>query len=244
MHGTVRYRVQIVFLDAAGTLIRLRQPVGQSYGECAAGFGFQAGRDPETWRELERSFAAALQAKGPLAFPGQGPNIIPDLERHWWKDVVRQTFEPMALFPRWEECFERLYDFFSTADAWKLEVGCRDTLSRLIDNGLSIGLLSNFDSRIDSLLQQLDIRSFFSHLTISSRVGAAKPDLAIFRHALQKTGFEAAQALHVGDSLEKDFKGAQRAGMQALLYDPWKRALGSLDKRRIERLTELSRLLL
>ena len=235
----VRYRVRIVFLDAGGTLIRLRRSVGQSYGEQAARFGLGSGRDPETWRKLESSFVAALRATEPLAFPGQDPDAIADLEKQWWKDVVRHTFSSLGPFPRFEECFESLYRFFSTVDAWRLEAGCQEMLIRLRNKGVRIGLLSNFDSRIESLLQQLGVRPFFCHLIISSRVGAAKPNPAIFEHALQKTGFEAAQALHVGDSLEEDFRGAREAGMKALLYDPRKRFTEGLDGRRIDRLTQL-----
>lgn len=54
----------------------------------------------------------------------------------------------------------------------------------------------------------------------SGIVGFEKPDPRIFEAALQKAGGVAPdQALHIGDSLRKDYLPARSLGMHALLLD-------------------------
>ena len=57
------------------------------------------------------------------------------------------------------------------------------------------------------------------HIFVSSRVGYAKPDRQIFHTALERHGLQAGEALHVGDSEEKDFHGAKQAGLTGVLVE-------------------------
>ena len=54
-------------------------------------------------------------------------------------------------------------------------------------------------------------------VVISAELGVAKPDPAIFRAALDRLGARAADAMHVGDSVEDDVAGARAAGLEAVL---------------------------
>jgi putative hydrolase of the HAD superfamily len=51
----------------------------------------------------------------------------------------------------------------------------------------------------------------------SADAGAAKPDAAVFRRALQLAGVDGAGAVHVGDSLDNDVAGARAVGIRAIL---------------------------
>ena len=53
-------------------------------------------------------------------------------------------------------------------------------------------------------------------MVTSAAAGAGKPDPAIFEFALEAAGCRAAQALHVGDSLEEDVTGARAAGIEVV----------------------------
>ena len=55
----------------------------------------------------------------------------------------------------------------------------------------------------------------------SSVVGVAKPDPRIFEPALAAVGAEAAQAIHVGDSVLADVGGARAAGIRPIHLDPF-----------------------
>ncbi len=57
---------------------------------------------------------------------------------------------------------------------------------------------------------------WFSRLAISGEIGSWKPDAGIFRRALDLAGVEAAEAVMVGDSLQRDVLGARQLGMRTV----------------------------
>ncbi|HET7171853.1 MAG TPA: HAD family hydrolase [Gaiellales bacterium] len=56
----------------------------------------------------------------------------------------------------------------------------------------------------------------FDAVVISGDLGTAKPDAAIFAHALDRLGVTAADAVMVGDSFERDIRGAHAAGIRGI----------------------------
>lgn len=78
--------------------------------------------------------------------------------------------------------------------------------------GYRIGLLSNGNSYPDRC--GLDGR--FQFVIFSQDHGVEKPDPRIFAIALEQAGCARDQLLHVGDSLQNDVLGAQRAGIAAV----------------------------
>lgn len=73
-----------------------------------------------------------------------------------------------------------------------------------------------------------DHYSFLKHFKgsiLSHEVGAMKPDLKIFRHALNKTGIDAAQKLFIDDQAI-NIAAARTLGIQAFQFtDPAKLAI-------------------
>lgn len=61
-----------------------------------------------------------------------------------------------------------------------------------------------------------EIARYFDHIIVSGAFGRGKPDPAIFRHALQVSGFSADEVLMVGDNLLTDILGADRAGIRSV----------------------------
>ncbi|GIW40265.1 MAG: hypothetical protein KatS3mg076_0842 [Candidatus Binatia bacterium] len=214
--------VRAVFFDAVGTLFDLAQPVGTVYAREASRFGVVA--DPE---DLERKFRKSFREAPPLAFPGASERELDRLERDWWKNLVRRVFRDHE-FPRFEKFFAELYEGFATPRWWKVHPRTNPTLRTLRSHGLVLGIVSNFDHRLERLLEALDLRRYFDSVVVSSRAGFAKPDPRIFRLALRSHGIRPAQALHVGDSPEEDLAGARAAGLHGLLVDPLEGPAGAV----------------
>lgn len=61
-------------------------------------------------------------------------------------------------------------------------------------------------------------------LVVSEAVGIAKPDPAIFAHALEALGCRAAEAVMVGDSWPADIVGARAAGIRAIWFNRSRRS--------------------
>ena len=203
-----------VLLDAAGTLIDVAQPLGRTYARLAREFGGDL--DPEA---LTSGFRTAFADAPPMVFPSRQGTDLDRAERGWWRAVVERVTRGCGGVPEFDAYFDRLYAHYASAPAWRLYPEVPAVLAALRDRGLELAVVSNFDSRLPPLLDALGLAGFFDAMVCSGAAGAAKPDRAIFTHALAALGVEAPQALHVGDSREADYDGARAAGIEALLVD-------------------------
>lgn len=63
-------------------------------------------------------------------------------------------------------------------------------------------------------LERIGLAHLFGFKLCAREHGAAKPDASIFHAACTRLGFAPGQVLHVGDDIEMDVLGAQRAGLR------------------------------
>ncbi len=206
---------EVIFFDAAGTLIEVRGSVGEIYNRVAREFGFEA--EPSA---LQQNFARAFRLQPPMAFPVGIPEpTLRELEKDWWRNLVKAVFADLRSFPRFDEFFDELFERFRRREFWRVYDDVEPTLAELKQRGLKLGVISNFDSRLYGVLRACKLSRFFDSVHISTQAGAAKPDPAIFQAALNHHGVEPKQAWHVGDGLREDVEGALAAGLKAFLID-------------------------
>jgi putative hydrolase of the HAD superfamily len=208
---------QVIFLDAVGTLFGVRGSVGQIYSELASKYGVSCA--PEI---LDRYFYAAFKTSPPCVFPDVSLGDIPQLEYQWWKAINQQTFTTAGVweqFSDFDAFFDRLYQYFTTSAAWEIYPDVLMALRQWQQAGIPLGVLSNFDSRLYAVLKVLDLEQYFSTVTISTEVGAAKPQSEIFTVALSKYQSHPADAWHIGDSHGDDYLGASAVGITAIWID-------------------------
>ncbi len=229
--------IRAVFFDAAGTLIKPIRGVGESYATLAAKYGKSISA-----QDISDRFYVCFEKTPRLAFPGASQENIGELERDWWKNLVAAIFAPWAPFSRFEDYFEEIFSYFASPQAWALYPDARKTLLILKQRGLILDVISNFDSRLLSILDGLGVSSLFENVFVSSRVGYAKPDAQIFRAALDRHNLSPQEALHVGDSETHDLHGAGQAGLRAVLIDR-RNEINFRDPERIESLTAIPGLL-
>ena len=94
-----------------------------------------------------------------------------------------------------------------------------DTLIALRRAVPRLGIVSNWDWRLPELCERLGLASYFDFIVVSARVGCSKPNPCIFREALRQASAMPERALHVGDSLAADVRGAQVVGITGVLVD-------------------------
>jgi putative hydrolase of the HAD superfamily len=92
----------------------------------------------------------------------------------------------------------------------------RPTLARWRERGLRLVVASNWDVSLHEVLERTGLRELLDGVATSAQVGSAKPAGELFAAALELAGADAAQALHVGDSLDEDVAGARAAGIEAV----------------------------
>jgi HAD superfamily hydrolase (TIGR01509 family) len=83
-----------------------------------------------------------------------------------------------------------------------------------------LGVVSNFYGNLEGVCHSAGLTPLFAVLVDSHRVGAEKPDPAIFRAALETLHAPPETTMFVGDSLRRDREGARRAGMDFIWIAP------------------------
>jgi putative hydrolase of the HAD superfamily len=199
-----------LLLDAMGTLIGLRRPVGELYAEAAADHGLTLEA-----ADLDRAFLQAYRSAPPLAFPGTAAAHLEQAERHWWQQRIAATFAAAGVPQLPMGLAADLFDRFADPAPWGVYPEVPTALERWRTRGLRLVVVSNFDRRLHRLLQRLGLRDALEEVVVSSEVGAAKPDPAPLTAALALLELPAAQVWHIGDS-DADEAAAAAAGIRCL----------------------------
>lgn len=205
---------KVIFLDAVGTLFGIEGSVGQIYAEIAQKFGVQA--QPEA---LNTAFIQHFKAASAMAFPHLDPTQVPAKEYDWWQTIAAKTFQTTGYWEQFDDFagfFAALYAYFAGAAPWFVYPDTYQSLERWRNQGIELGVISNFDSRIYTVLDSLVLADFFTSVTISTEVGAAKPDPLVFATALKKHGCAPSEAWHIGDSYTEDYQGACAVGIRGI----------------------------
>ncbi len=193
-----------VFLDALGTLVWLEPPAPRLRRLLA-----------EQGHDVSRERAAAAFAA----------------EISYYLDHHLEGSDPAALDDLRDRCARILADALDLpgldhAEARRAMLGALsfepypeapDVLRELRGRGHALVVVSNWDCSLPGWLEGAGLRDLLDDVISSAAVGAAKPDPAIFAAALESAGARREDALHVGDSLDKDVAGARAAGIRPVL---------------------------
>jgi putative hydrolase of the HAD superfamily len=201
-----------VFFDVGGTLLRVYPSVGDVYATHAHDFGFTGSPD-----DLNREFKQEWSNMGGMESLGRQSGLT--VERTFWKELVRRVFAAHGGLEDFDRYFDLIYDVFRNKESWRVFEDV--TESRLLDqlkaNGVVLGVISNWDSRLPEILKNTGLASYFDF--ILTVVGSAKPDAGIFREALKRAGVPPEQACHIGDEPATDIAGANNVGISSILID-------------------------
>ena len=203
-----------VFFDVGGTLLRVHPSVGDVYATHARDFGFTGSAD-----DLNREFRQEWSNMGGIESLGKQKGA--EVERAFWKELVRRVFASHGGLAEFDRYFDHIYDVFRSGDSWRVydDVTESGLLGQLQSNGVILGVVSNWDSRLPEILKNTGLAPYFNFILASTVVGSAKPDAGIFNEALQQAGVPPEQACHIGDEPATDIQGARNAGIHSILID-------------------------
>jgi putative hydrolase of the HAD superfamily len=224
---------KIIFFDAGGTLFRPWPSVGHVYAQTALKHGVHV--DPAV---VEKAFHEKWHLRSGQNLEKQTSEKI---EREWWYALVRDVFHNLEAFDNFDAFFAELYDLFAQAECWRLFDDTVPTLDALKARGYRLGIISNWDYRLFSIVKQLGLSDYFEVVIASSAVGCSKPGAKIFEAAWTAMKVKPEQCMHIGDSAADDYEGAQKAGLTPVLIDRSARAYNGIT--RMTSLTELTGLL-
>ena len=197
--------MRAVLLDVLGTLLRMDPPgprlraeladrIGRDVGEAAAEAAFRAEIDHYVEHHLE----------------GGDPDALERL-RERCAEVIRES---LGLGPGDRAAVRDAMVAAIRFESWP---DTRSALEELDLAGLRLVAASNWDCSLPDVLDRTGLAPLLDGVVASAVVGVAKPDPALFEAALEVAGCGPEDAVHVGDSFEKDVLGARAAGIESVL---------------------------
>jgi len=208
--------VGLITIDVTNTILKVKNGVGGTYKEIARRCQAE-GMQLTTIGEVSASTIDAHFMKAFKhswkAFPNFGYGHM--TSKSWWHDVTCQTLETISE-KNITELPGVLYNHFSTGSAYDVLPGALHALNTLRGQA-PLGIITNNDCRIHSVLRELLLREYFAFVLTSYECGYAKPHPEIFQHAGSKAGVAVQDILHIGDSFANDYIAARNCGMRSIL---------------------------
>lgn len=204
-----------VVFDAVGTLIHPEPSAVEVYEAVGRAHGSRI-----TTEEIKARFRAAFAIEEAFDRERYGLRTSESREVERWRNIVAHVLSDVD---NRSACFEELYQHFAKPKAWRCAPQADRILEDLAQQGLQLGLASNYDRRLHAVLAGLSELRRLKHIVISSEVGWRKPALPFFEIVCAHVGLPPGQVLFVGDDPINDYEGARTAGLGALLVDPLNR---------------------
>jgi len=195
--------VRAALLDALGTLVELERPWPHLVAELGAR-GVAVGE-----AEARRAMLAEMAYYKANHDDARDEAGLGDLRRRC-AEVVRRELGLDLPVAEVEAAMLAAIRFRSYAEV-------PGVLRALRERGARIVVVSNWDVSLHGVLEQTGLRPLVDAVVTSAEFGAAKPDPAIFAHALALAGARAEEAVHAGDDVEADVHGARAAGIEPVL---------------------------
>jgi putative hydrolase of the HAD superfamily len=199
-----RLRPAAVFLDALGTLVELQPPAPRLRALLAAE-GFEVSE-----KRAAAGFAAEISYYLAHHLEGSDRRRLDDL-----RDRCAGALMEALELPGLDHATARRAMLGSLEFTPYPEAAA--ALRALRDGGRALVVVSNWDCSLADWLGPTGLLELVDGVVTSADAGAAKPDPAVFRRALELAATEPGGAVHVGDSLDNDVEGARALGIRAIL---------------------------
>ncbi len=214
--------LRAIFFDAVGTLLLPARPIAEVYAE----IGNRHGSRLDT-SVIDERFRRAF-VREDLADRQMEWCTSEERERRRWRSIVSAVFDDVR---DGEVCFQELFDHFAHPQSWRVAPGAGDLLRELSAKGFVLGMASNYDRRLRSVVAGFADLAPLRHLVISSEVRYRKPAGAFFDAVTTAAECSPKETLFVGDDVANDYAAAEAAGLQSILVDPHNRHAVNVARR-------------
>jgi putative hydrolase of the HAD superfamily len=197
-------RPAAILLDALGTLVELQPPAPRLRARLAEeGFEVSEAR-------AAAGFAAEISYYLEHHLQGSDRERLEDLRDRCATAMMEALELPGLDHATARRAMLGALEFTPYPDAL-------EGLADLRERGHRLVVVSNWDCSLPDWLGPTGLLELVDGVVTSADTGAAKPDPAVFRKALELAGVDGAGAVHVGDSLDNDVAGARAMGIRAIL---------------------------
>jgi len=198
--------IRAVLFDLAGTLIRAAHPA-EIIRRILEKHGVK--------RPIEE---IALAHRGVEEDASLGDYELPYYD--FWVNWNKKILQRLQIYEKTDFLARALVDeWWDNADL-EIYPDVEETLAELKNMGLKLGVITNaFEEDIVEIFKRVKAPQVFDIYVGIDTVKRPKPNPEIFLHALQALEVRPRETIYVGDDLERDYIGALRAGLKAILID-------------------------
>jgi putative hydrolase of the HAD superfamily len=206
---------KMIFFDASDTLITIpgARRIFQEY------LSLRSLQREETHIDelLTEAFRLFYYDKQPELFE----SCTPESDREFWMKLYTFVLQKLGAHEIWSEdelhqYSHELYDIYTAPEHYLLFEDVKESLTRLQQMGLRLGIVSNFAPTLQAVLENKGIAHFFEMIIVSTEVGLEKPDPAIFKLAIRRSGLAPEDLLYIGDHPINDIWAPRQAGIDAV----------------------------
>lgn len=206
---------EAVLFDAGETLVRPEPSYGGLLHAILGDLGHA--HEQDTVEQYARpALVAALERSTAENRPW---SVSPESSIAFWTAVYTDMLAGLGIDDPGGALAQRIYREFAQPHRYGLFPDALPALRELKVRGYRLGVISNWEDWLPSLLQRLGVADLFDVVVVSGAEGVEKPDPAIFTCALERMGVKAERSVYVGDSLTHDVAPALALGMRAVLVD-------------------------
>jgi putative hydrolase of the HAD superfamily len=226
--------IRTVFFDVGNTLLTPAIPEAEVLADVLASWGRQV--DPQA---VQDAIPLMYQYYEQLYEADNSIWASEDRAVGIWLAMYKYLCELLGITDISDEVAKAGYQKFLNPDSWKPFDDVIGTLFALKSRNITLGLISNWDSSLDSIITGMGIRFYFDTVIASAAVRMHKPQPEIFHLALSEVGAIPSESMHVGDHLQADVGGAAKVGITPVLIDRQDIHPDSPDYIRIKNLRDL-----
>lgn len=206
--------IELVFFDAGDTLLRPHPSFEELFASVCSARGHEiTPADVTAVRErMAPHLVDIAEATGV-----DNPSLSAEASLTFWSFLYRRFLEELRVDD--EGLVKELFSVFSSSASYKLYPDVLPAVEDLRASGYRLGLISNFETWLEDMLVELELGGVFEPVVISGREGIEKPDPALYRIAVERSGIDPSRGVHVGDSPKMDVEPALEVGLNAVLLD-------------------------
>jgi len=214
--------VKLITFDAMNTLFTTKLPPGMSYYHAAKKmFPHLKEETEEISLCVTNNFKEVYKIYyGEYTLNGQSKETC----KMFWEGVIGKTLYKSGVDLteiEMKNVTDQLYGEYSTSKYWKPFNETHKVLDKLHAKGTRLGIVSNFDERLENVLKSLDLMKYMEFVIFPPVTkGLGKPNPRVFQQLLKEyANCKPEEIVHIGDDKENDFIAAKKAGIKPLLLD-------------------------
>lgn len=212
-------KLRLITFDVTDTLLKFRSAPGKQYGDIGALYGVLTNDNVLAlnfkihWRRLSKEHPNFGRSTG-LGW------------ENWWRDLIAGTFKDSHNYTidkgKLDSVADHLIEVYKTSACWQQCYGALGLLSYIRSKKIPMGVVSNFDPRLETILKNNKLKHYFRFILTSYEAGFEKPDKKIFDKVMEMSKIERLnpeECLHIGDNATLDYFGAKNSNWHSYLIN-------------------------